>query len=146
MIVAGRNRQSRPVPGGRTLRRIAEVAFVATGQGPGVVGVAFVDDAQMTVFHRDFLHRSMTTDVLSFPRAADGADEEDRDYRGDVIVCTDQAARQSRDLEIPYLAELVVLTLHGILHLLGYDHTCDSGEMTRLEETLRPVALRGGFR
>lgn len=146
MIVVSRNRQSRPVLGVRALRRVAEVAFKAAGRGPGAVGVAFVDDEQMTVFHSDFLHKPTTTDVLSFPGAADGVDDDDPDYRGDVVVCTDQAARQARELGIPYHAELVVLTLHGVLHLLGYDHTCDGGVMTRLEEALRPVALHGAVR
>lgn len=140
-MVISRNRQSRPVLGGEALRRVAAVAFAATGHDQGAVGVAFVDDAQMTTFHRDFLNQATTTDVLSFP----GVDDDDSDYCGDVIVCTDQAARQARGLGIPYPAELVVLTLHGILHLLGYDHTCDGGEMTRLEEALRPGALRGGL-
>jgi len=145
-MIVSRNRQSRPVLGGEVLRRVAEVAFVATGHGPGALGVAFVDDKEMTVFHRDFLDKATTTDVLSFAAVADEVDDDDPDYCGDVIVCTDQAARQARDLGIPYQAELVVLTLHGVLHLLGYDHTRDEGEMTRLEESLRPTALRGCLR
>jgi len=144
-MVISRNRQSRPVLGGETLQRVAGVAFTATGLVPGDLGVAFVDDAQMTVFHNEFLQKLSTTDVLSFSRADDDLDD-DPEYLGDVIICTDQAARQARDLGIPYLAELAVLTLHGVLHLLGYDHVRDGGAMTRLEEALRPVALRGGIR
>ncbi len=145
-MIVSRNRQSRPVIGQQTLQHVARVAFAATGRAPGAVGVAFVDDEQMTAFHSDFLQKSSTTDVLSFAHSDDDLDDEDADYCGDVIVCTDQAARQARDLGIPYHAELVVLALHGVLHLLGYDHTCDGGDMTRLEEALRPVALRGGGR
>ncbi len=139
MTVVSRNRQSRPVPDKGVLERVARAAFRATGRHEGSLGVAFVDDAQMTGFHDSFLNKATTTDVLSFASAAD--DLADDDYRGDVIVCTDQAARQSRGLGIPYDAELIVLTLHGVLHLLGYDHTLDGGEMTRLEEALRPVVL-----
>ena len=150
MIVVSRNRQARPVLDGHTLQRVAEVAFAQTGSRDGTVelevGTAFVNDAQMTEFHRDFLNKSTTTDVLSFPSDDARGEQEDPGYRGDVIVCTDQAARQARDLGIPYRAELVILTLHGFLHLLGHDHTRDRGEMTRLEEALRPLALRGGFR
>jgi len=101
VIVVSRNRQSRPVLGGQALRRVADVAFAATGREPGALGVAFVDDAQMTVFHRDFLQRPTTTDVLSFPPDDDGMDD-DPEYRGDVIVCTDQAARQAREFGVPY--------------------------------------------
>jgi probable rRNA maturation factor len=138
MSVVSRNRQSRPIPSVLELTRIADVAF-AEGRGePGLVGVAFVDDREMTEFHGDFLGKEHTTDVLSFP----GDVDEDPEYRGDVVVCTDQAARQALGLGIPYPAELGILTLHGILHLLGYDHTVDDGSMTRLEEALRPRALR----
>ena len=146
MIVVTRNRQSRPIVSRQALGRIAQVAFTATESGSGAVGIAFVDDAQMTAFHSNFLQKHSTTDVLSFARDDEDFDDDDPDYRGDVIICTDQAARQARDLGIPYQAELAILTLHGVLHLLGYDHTCDGGEMTRLEEALRPVALRGEFR
>ena len=111
MSVVSRNRQSRPVLGARALRCVADVAFAGTGRERGALGVAFVDDGQMTSFHHDFLQSATTTDVLSFP----GVDDDEPDYLGDVIVCTDQAARQSRDLGIPYHAELVVLTLHGVL-------------------------------
>ncbi|NKB87883.1 MAG: rRNA maturation RNase YbeY [Acidobacteria bacterium] len=120
---------------------IAGVGFAGGGAEPGTIGVAFVDDVEMTAFHHDYLGKNTTTDVLSF--ASDG-DEED-DYRGDIIVCTDQAARQAHALRLPYLAEVVVLCLHGVLHLQGFDHTADDGTMTRLEEALRPIALRKAF-
>ena len=85
------------------------------------------------------------TDVLSFP-----ADEEDpsgeRDL-GDIVICTDVAVRQARNAGHAYGLELEVLTLHGILHLLGYDHDRDDGEMLALEARLRPLVLgRSGSR
>ena len=128
------------------LRRVAEVARAAAGVSRGTVGFAFVDDERMADHHHRFLGKNTTTDVLSFPASDAGGsvsttmdpDEDVATYWGDVMICTDQAARQARDLVHPYLYELTVLALHGVLHLLGYDHTSDSGTMSRLEHALRP--------
>lgn len=141
MIVLSRNRQTRPVPSAAQLAKIAAVGFAGGGGERGAVGIAFVGDAEMTAFHETFMGKPTTTDVLSF---VDGS-HEDPEYRGDIIVCTDQAARQARMLAIPYLAEIAILCLHGVLHLQGFDHTADDGTMTRLEEALRPLALREAF-
>lgn len=70
------------------------------------------------------------TDVLSFP-AQDGA--ELAEYLGDIAICPAIAAKNSKNLT----RELKVLVLHGILHLMGYDHEADQGEMRRLESRLR---------
>jgi rRNA maturation RNase YbeY len=141
VIVLTRNRQTRPVPSVSQLSRVATVGFAGGGGTTGTVGIAFVGDDEMTAFHEDFLGKPTTTDVLSFADSSEG----DPDYRGDIIVCTDQAARQARALGIPYLSEVAILCLHGVLHLQGFDHTADDGSMTRLEEALRPVALREAF-
>ena len=135
MNVTVRNRQSRPVLTGRQLAAVADIATRHVGS-PGAFGVAFVDDAEMARFHAEFSDDPTTTDVLSFPTS------DDDEYRGDVIICADQAMRQAVALGVPYLAELAILALHGFLHVLGYDHVTDGGEMTRLEQRLRPPALR----
>jgi probable rRNA maturation factor len=140
LSVVIRNRQTRPILDGANLAHVASVAFAAADEPARTVGVAFVDDVEMIAFHESFMQLATTTDVLSFP--ADAEDE----YGGDVIVCTDQAARQAFELGLPYQSELVILVLHGVLHLLGYDHTTDEGTMTRLEEALRPRALHGVVR
>lgn len=132
------------------LRAIGRVARTAIGREQGSVGFAFVDDARMSEHHEQFKGDPSTTDVLSFPYDAlpDGdpanSTGADAPYWGDIIICTDQAARQARELHHPYDYELVVLALHGTLHLLGYDHTVDNGEMRRLEERLRPLAVAAG--
>lgn len=136
-----RNLQDRPVLSPEALDGIAEVVWQRTAGPMGSAGVAFVDDRVMTEFHDRFMSDPSTTDVLSFP---DDASEE---YWGDVVVCTDQARRQAQELRHPYELELAILVLHGLLHLRGYDHTGDRGEMRRLEEALRPVIVaRGGTR
>jgi probable rRNA maturation factor len=80
------------------------------------------------------------TDVLSFPakdRTAGGGP-----FLGDIAIATGLARRQAREAGHAYGTELRVLALHGLLHLLGYDHHGDAGRMARLEARLR---CRGGL-
>lgn len=88
---------------------------------------------------RDYNHRyagkDWTTDVLSFPAGEPNFEEEgERHYLGDILISVEKADRQkSGSLE----EELKILILHGLLHLLGYDHETDQGEMRSLEIKLR---------
>lgn len=156
MTVVVRDRQPRPILSRDRLLRVLEVAreghrsHGSQDPGPGSVGFAFVADPEMGRMHARFLGGASTTDVLSFPdelgpaAGAGPVREAGPAYWGDVIICTDQAARQAVEMGHPYPFELVVLALHGVLHLLGHDHVADDGEMTRLEETLRPRCAAGG--
>lgn len=152
MNVVVRNHQVRPVLGSCKLRQVAEVARGCAGGDGGTIGFAFVDDVRMADHHLRFLGKDTTTDVLSFPvsdvacslTTSPPLDDARAAYWGDVMICTDQAARQARDLDHPYRYELIVLALHGVLHLLGYDHTSDDGTMSRLERALRPRCVASG--
>lgn len=94
--------------------------------------VVLVSDAAMKTYNRDFRGEDRATDVLSF--SYEEEDGEEDPYLGDILICVDAAARQQRKT---LLAELQVLSLHGLLHLLGYDHQADQGEMETLEARLR---------
>ncbi len=94
--------------------------------------VVLVSDVAMKNYNRQFCGDDRTTDVLSFSNEEDDGEEEP--YLGDILICVDAAARQKRKT---LLAELQVLSLHGLLHLLGYDHQADQGEMKTLEGRLR---------
>jgi len=94
--------------------------------------VVLLSDAAMKDYNREFRGEDSATDVLSFPNEEDDGEEEP--YLGDILICVDAAARQQRKT---LLAELQVLSLHGLLHLLGYDHETDQGEMETLEGRLR---------
>ena len=80
--------------------------------------------------NRKYRGRNYPTDVLSFARG-EGTDA--AFYLGDIAICPAVAARHSRNLG----RELKILLLHGMLHLLGYDHEADRGQMRRLELRLR---------
>ena len=89
--------------------------------------------------NRRFRGISRTTDVLSFPDGHEGR-------LGDVLISAPRAQRQAETYGHAIEDELKVLALHGLLHLLGYDHETDQGEMNRVEKRLRrryklPTAL-----
>jgi probable rRNA maturation factor len=96
--------------------------------------VALVDDGRIQVLNRDFRGFDKPTDVLSFRTARKGAS---KGYLGDIVISVETALRQARRRRSTLRRELEVLTLHGFLHLMGYDHETDDGEMRRIEYRLR---------
>jgi probable rRNA maturation factor len=106
------------------VRAAAEAALAAAGVGDGHLAIAFVGEDEIRVLNRDHRGRNTPTDVLSFP--VDGADAATAGPRelGDVVICREHTS----DVE-----EAVV---HGVLHLCGYDHEADSGEMLELQDRI----------
>jgi probable rRNA maturation factor len=118
------------------------LANAAPAGAGGEVTVALVSDARMRTLNRTFRGKDYATDVLSFPVAEAHAPA----YLGDVVIATGVAHRQADEHGHPIGTELKVLALHGLLHLLGYDHETDQGAMARLEARLRRKAgLREGL-
>jgi probable rRNA maturation factor len=97
------------------------------------VAVAVVGDAQLRALNRRYRRKDYATDVLSFPSLAPGS-------LGELAIATGVLRRQARDAGHTEATEARVLALHGLLHLLGYDHESDHGEMRRAEERLRKRA------
>ena len=95
----------------RALMDLARRTLSAEGAGPVELSVSLVDTEEMSGLHQRFLGEPGATDVLSFTMDEDG-------LLGDVVICPAVAASQSEDAD----AELRLLLVHGILHLLGYDH------------------------
>ena len=90
-------------------------------------------DGRMRTLNRRYRGMDRSTDVLAFPSA--GSPE--RGFLGDIAISIPYAARQARRAGEPFGRELDRLLLHGFLHLLGYDHESDEGQMDRLEGRLR---------
>jgi probable rRNA maturation factor len=97
------------------------------------------DDDRIRELNRRFLGRDGVTDVLSFP---DG-DELPSGGRllGEIVISLEAVRRQAEQFGHGELRELSELVLHGVLHLLGYDHSSDHGQMNRLELQLRRELL-----
>lgn len=98
--------------------------------------IAFVSDRKMRELNREFRGKNKTTDVLSFPFEPDALDIE-QDYLGDIVISLEQAERQAAENDLDFETEIKQLIVHGILHLCGYDHETDDGEMNRRELDLR---------
>lgn len=92
--------------------------------------MALVSDRRIASLNRQFRGYEQPTDVLSFPAEAPP-------YLGDIVIARGVARRQARRVGHSLAAELRVLALHGLLHLLGYDHEQDDGQMARFERRLR---------
>ncbi len=92
----------------------------------------FCGDAAMRRLNRTYRAKDRTTDVLSFPSGA-----AENGFLGDLIVSAPEARRQARATGSRFEKVVKKLLLHGLLHLLGYDHETDDGEMDALEGRLR---------
>jgi probable rRNA maturation factor len=101
------------------------------------VTVAFVSDRVMRELNRMWRHKQGTTDVLSFPAEQDEFEKAEGARLGDVVISVEQAARQAKENGLTVDEEIAQLILHGLIHLCGYDHSSDEGQMNRLELRLR---------
>ncbi|MEO5860468.1 MAG: rRNA maturation RNase YbeY [Pyrinomonadaceae bacterium] len=107
--------------------------------------VALVSDKRMNELNEVFRGKEGTTDVLSFPHQPDelesvhhlSASDESKNFLGDIVISMDQALRQAKENKLALDAEIKQLILHGALHLCGYDHETDDGEMNARELELR---------
>jgi probable rRNA maturation factor len=104
---------------------------VAPSRARGVVTIALVGDAAMRRLNKRFAGKDLATDVLSFPSGGVPG------MLGDIAIATGVARRQALEAGHREIDELRVLALHGLLHLLGYDHHGDGGRMARVESRLR---------
>ncbi len=125
-------------PGARTSARGlgAWVAGVAPKSARGVVTIALISDARMRALNHTFRGVDRATDVLSFV-GADLSPAEPEGALGEIAIATGVAVRQARAAGHSLGTELRVLALHGLLHLLGFDHDTDDGRMARTEARLR---------
>jgi probable rRNA maturation factor len=120
---------------------------VAPRTARGVVSVALVSDRKVRALNRTYRRKDCATDVLSFS-ASGSPNPESRipnpvRFLGDIVIARGVARRQAREAGHSERTELKVLALHGLLHLLGYDHERDDDRMLRVERRLR---RKGGLR
>jgi probable rRNA maturation factor len=103
----------------------------------GTVSVLLTGDEEIRRLNREFRHKDKATDVLSFPAAPFPSGGRAKPPAGDLAISAETAAREAATRGHSLLLEIKVLLLHGVLHLSGYDHETDSGEMAEREEILR---------
>lgn len=118
-------------------REFGERALKVVPAGGAGATVAFVSDRTMRGLNRRWRGKAGTTDVLSFPAGQEEFERGAGLSLGDVVVSVEQAARQAAEHGLDFEGEVGQLILHGLLHLCGYDHERDGGEMNALELRLR---------
>lgn len=106
----------------------------------GTVNVLLTSSAEMKSLNRRFCGKDKPTDVLSFP-AEPGAQKR---FAGEIAISAEIASQNARALGHSPAEEVKILVLHGVLHLRGYDHECDNGQMARREKQLREATPSAG--
>lgn len=142
------NRQRLAGIDARRVEGVADQTLGALGKQGTNLTVAFVRDRVMRSLNRKFRGTHRTTDVLSFP-----TEEEHQGTRGvnfigdvaqnigDIVISTDTALTQAKEAGHSFAREVDELVIHGVLHLCGYDHETDRGQMNKLELKLRKKVL-----
>jgi rRNA maturation RNase YbeY len=127
--------RSRRAPLGSTeVVRLLRQAARFVGAPHGEVAVLFTHDEEIRKLNLRFRRRNRATDVLAFPDGRGPAAEVRR--IGDIVISVPAARRNAREAGEALAGEIRRLLLHGFLHLLGYDHEVDEGEMEKLERDL----------
>lgn len=107
----------------QTVREAIAAAAGAVEAGEGEVSVVLTDDATIRVLNRDWRKIDKATNVLSFPAPDNAAGEK---MFGDIVIAYETLARECEEEDRIFLHHLAHLTVHGFLHLIGYDHQTDS--------------------
>lgn len=123
---------------------LATASLMSHGIDRGEMNLLFVDEAEMHQLNLAHMNRDRPTDVLSFPLDGDDQGDEVEVLIGDIVVCPAYAARQAADHrgELSHDGsvddELALLVVHGVLHVLGWDHEdpVEAERMSAAEQTL----------
>jgi probable rRNA maturation factor len=130
---------------------LARTVLDKIGREDATLTITFIRDRAMRQLNRDYRQIDKPTDVLSFAyheapdHFEDNFDSEGLAHLGDVVISVETAERYAAELGLTFEREIEYLIIHGTLHLAGYNHETDNGEMNRLEKKLRKefLLLRG---
>jgi probable rRNA maturation factor len=129
----------------RRLKRIALEILKSVGRERAELSLAIVDNREMRKLNAKFRNKDYPTDVLSFP--SDAVPSSGAQVLGDVVISAEKAKEQAQERGRTFDEETVTLLIHGILHLLGYDHERSAKEarrMARLEKKIYRVLCEQG--
>ena len=121
----------------KALLDFSQRALLAVKRSQQTATIVFVGDAAIKKLNQQFRGKNNVTDVLSFPAKAEAFEHENQSNLGEVIISVQRAATQAKENGLTLGNEIQQLILHGLLHLCGYDHETDKGEMNRRELRLR---------
>ena len=118
-------------------------------EGPAEISVTFVDNDRIHELNKQYRNKDMPTDVLSFPMGENGQYDIDEDngckVLGDIVISMQRAMQQAELYGHSLQREVAYLTVHSMLHLLGYDHEGSGLEAVRMREREEAVLLQLGL-
>ena len=132
------------------VRRSCTAVLVSENfEGSAEVSVTFVDDERIQELNKEFRNIDSSTDVLSFPLGENGVYDENPEtgvkMLGDIVISMEHAVAQAKLYEHSLQREVAFLTVHSMLHLLGYDHVNGGLEAVRMREKEEAVMLAVGL-
>lgn len=151
VLISNRQKDVKIPSGIRLLiRRCCHAALEAENFGDDAeVSVSFVNNEQICELNSEFRHVDAPTDVLSFPLGEDGVYDRNLEtgalQLGDIVISVEKAMEQSKIYGHSLQREIGFLTVHSMLHLLGYDHETDGIQMVRMREKEESVLASLGL-
>jgi probable rRNA maturation factor len=103
------------------------------------LSLLLTDDAEIRRLNKAYRKLDQATDVLSFPQDEDAVNESGETLLGDVVISVETAARQAEDHHLSFNEELILLAIHGILHLLGHDHERSPQDARAMQDTTQTI-------
>jgi len=122
MEILIQNKQSKYKIPEKKIEKSVRVILEALERPDAELSILIVDDHQMEDYNKNYLHRQGSTNVIAFPMGEGEFKNISPHVIGDVVISADMAAKEGKDAGIEWEERLVDLLLHGILHLLGFDH------------------------
>jgi rRNA maturation RNase YbeY len=115
----------------KTIQRVTQAILIQAGSPTAELSVSLVGKTRMRSLNRKYRGRDYPTDVLAFPMESIG--EQTEVFLGDVVICLPVAIQQASRFENTPDQEILRLLIHGMLHLLGYDHEHSPQEAARMQ-------------
>ncbi len=152
-VIISNNQKAVKIPTGvrMLVRRCCHAVLVQENfEGSAEISVTFVDDEQIKELNKKHRDIDKSTDVLSFPLGEDGKydvnPETGAKILGDIVISMETAVRQAEEYGHPLQREVAFLTVHSMLHLLGYDHVNGGLEAVHMREKEEAVLTQLGLK
>lgn len=142
MEVLIENRQNRHPLVERKIQTTARRILSALGYPDAQLSILIVDDGQIAEFNRTYLNHTGPTNVISFPMQEGPFSEIMPNLLGDVVISVETAHREAEDAGMAVTERFNQLLIHGILHLVGYDHVHSEAEAAVMEEKSNQLMQR----
>ena len=148
MKILIQNRQKRIPLNLKKIRRAAHTILAELGLLDGELSLLLVDDARIQDLNRRYLNRDKPTNVLAFPMREGEFSTLHPHLLGDLVISVETAKRQSNRFGLSKMEMVILLMIHGILHLIGYEHEGTrkgAQEMTLKQKELLEQVIKAGI-